>query len=64
MDEYKLLDMDLKDNKQSMWQATMNVKIKLSENLDKSINASTSSERFSKLGTKDIFERWSRNLKT
>ena len=64
MDEYKSFDMDLKDNERSMWLATMNVKIKLAENLDKSINASTSSKKFTKLGTKDIFERWSRNLKT
>ena len=42
----------------------MNVKIKLAKNLDKSINSYIGSKRFSKLSTKNIFEKWSRNLKT
>ena len=64
MDEYKSYDVDLEDNQRSMWLATINVKIKLAENLDKSINASMSSKKFTKLGTKGIFKRWGRNLKT
>ena len=49
MNEFKSYDMDLKDNEQSMWLATMNVKIKGAENLDKTTNASTSSNKFTKL---------------
>ena len=47
-----------------MWQATMNVKIELAKNLDKSINSYTGSKKFPKYGMDDVFERWSRNLKT
>ena len=64
MDEDQSFDLDLEVNERSLWLATMNVRIKLAENLDKSNNASTSSKKFTKLGTKNIFERWSRNLKT
>ena len=42
----------------------MNVKIELAKNLDKSINSLMESKKFPKLSTKDIFEKWSRNLKT
>ena len=42
----------------------MNVKIELAKNLDKSINSNMGSKKFSKLFTKDIFKKWSRNLKT
>ena len=35
MDEYKSFNIDLKENERSMWLANMNVKLKLSINLDK-----------------------------
>ena len=47
-----------------MWLATMNVKINLADNLDKPINASPSSMKFTKLGTKTIFRKCSYNLNT
>ena len=41
----------------------MIVKIKLAETLDKGINSYIGFKKFPKLGSKDIFEKWFRNLK-
>ena len=42
----------------------MSVKVKMVENLDKSINAGITYKKLPKFGPRDVFERWSRNLKT
>ena len=64
MDKYKSFDSYLVDNERLMWLVTMNRKIKLAQNSQKLSNASTSSKKFTKFGTNDIFKRWSRILKT
>ena len=42
----------------------MYVKIELAKNLDKSINSYIDYKKLPKLCSKDIFEKWSRNLNT
>ena len=63
-DEHQNFNICLDGKERATWQATINIEIKLASNLDESINSNMGSKRFSKLSTKDIFEKSSRNLKT
>ena len=63
-DEFESYDICLNENDRRKWQATLNVKIEMAKNLDKSINSYTGSKKFPKYGSKDVFEKWSRNLTT
>ena len=63
-DEHDSVNMSLDETARAMWQAKMYVKIQLAKNLDKSINSYMGSKRFSKLGGRDSFEKWNRNMNT
>ena len=63
-DEHDSVNMSLDETARAMWQAKMYVKIQLAKNLDKSINSYMGSKRFPKLGGRDSFEKWNRNMNT